>query len=41
VSGTAGNRIVGDVLLEAKAAVREGRALADALREHEESSLLW
>ena len=36
VSGTAGNRIVGDVLLEAKAAVREGRALADALRENPE-----
>ena len=36
VAGTAGNQIVGDVLLEAKAAVREGRALAEALREHEE-----
>src|SRR5580658_3892363 len=36
VSGTAGNRIVGDVLLDAKAAVREGRALADALRDHED-----
>jgi type IV pilus assembly protein PilC len=36
VSGTAGNRIVGDVLLEAKAAVREGRSLADAMREHPE-----
>jgi type IV pilus assembly protein PilC len=36
VSGTAGNRIVGDVLLEAKAAVREGRALAEAFREHED-----
>jgi type IV pilus assembly protein PilC len=36
VSGTAGNRIVGDALLEAKAGVREGRALADALRDHEE-----
>jgi type IV pilus assembly protein PilC len=35
VSGTAGNRIIGDVLLEAKAGVREGRALADVLREHE------
>jgi len=35
VSGTAGNRIVGDVLLETKAGVREGRALADVLREHE------
>jgi type IV pilus assembly protein PilC len=36
VSGTAGNRIVGDALLEAKAGVREGRALADTLREHED-----
>jgi type IV pilus assembly protein PilC len=36
VSGTAGNRIVGDALLDAKAGVREGRALADALRDHEE-----
>src|ERR1700677_2138904 len=36
VSGTAGNRIVGDVLLEAKAGVREGRNLADTLREHED-----
>ena len=36
VSGTAGNRIVGDVLLDAKAGVREGRALADTLREHED-----
>ena len=31
VSDTAGNRIVGDVLLEAKDGVREGRALADTL----------
>ena len=31
-----GNRTVGDVLLEAKAGVREGRPLADPLREHEE-----
>jgi len=36
VADTAGNRIVGDVLLDAKAGVREGRALADTLREHEE-----
>src|SRR5580658_5726514 len=36
VAGTAGNQIVGDVLMEAKGAVREGRALAEALREHEE-----
>jgi type IV pilus assembly protein PilC len=36
VSGTAGNTIVGDVLLDAKAGVREGRNLADTLREHEE-----
>jgi type IV pilus assembly protein PilC len=31
-----GNRTVGDVLLEAKNGVREGRPLADPLREHEE-----
>jgi type IV pilus assembly protein PilC len=36
VAETAGNRIVGDALLDAKAGVREGRALADTLREHEE-----
>lgn len=36
VADTAGNRIVGDALLDAKAGVREGRALADTLREHEE-----
>jgi type IV pilus assembly protein PilC len=36
VSETAGNRIVGNALLDAKAGVREGRALADTLREHEE-----
>jgi type IV pilus assembly protein PilC len=36
VSETAGNRIVGDALLDAKAGVREGRALADTLREHED-----
>ncbi len=33
---TAGNRTVGDVLLEAKKGVREGRPLADPLREHED-----
>src|SRR5580704_2332569 len=32
----AGNRTVGDVLIEAKNGVREGRPLADPLREHEE-----
>jgi type IV pilus assembly protein PilC len=32
---TSGNRTVGDVLLEAKTGVREGRPLADPLREHE------
>jgi type IV pilus assembly protein PilC len=32
---TSGNRTVGDVLLEAKMGVREGRPLADPLREHE------
>ena len=36
VSDTAGNQVVGDVLLDAKAGVREGRALADTLRDHEE-----
>jgi len=36
VSETAGNRIVADALLDAKAGVREGRALADTLREHDE-----
>jgi type IV pilus assembly protein PilC len=36
VSDTAGNRLVGDALLEAKAGVREGRALADTLRDHED-----
>jgi type IV pilus assembly protein PilC len=36
VSETAGNRIVGNALLDAKAGVREGRALADTLREHED-----
>ena len=33
---TAGNRTVGDVLIEAKNGVREGRPLADPLREHED-----
>jgi len=36
VSDTAGNRTIGDALLDAKAGVREGRSLADTLREHEE-----
>ena len=36
-SNTAGNRTVGDVLLEAKNGVREGRPLADPLREHEDA----
>jgi type IV pilus assembly protein PilC len=35
VSETAGNRIVGDALLQAKAGVREGRSFADTLSEHE------
>ena len=34
-SDTSGNRTVGDVLIEAKNGVREGRPLADPLREHE------
>ena len=33
---TAGNRTVGDALLLAKEGVREGRPLADPLREHED-----
>ena len=33
---TAGNVTVGNVLLEAKAGVREGRPLADPLRDHED-----
>ncbi len=33
---TSGNRTVGDVLIEAKDGVREGRPLADPLREHED-----
>jgi type IV pilus assembly protein PilC len=36
-SHTAGNRTVGDVLIEAKNGVREGRPLADPLREHEDA----
>jgi type IV pilus assembly protein PilC len=35
-SDIAGNRTVGDVLIEAKNGVRVGRPLADPLREHEE-----
>jgi type IV pilus assembly protein PilC len=35
-ASTAGNRTVGDVLIEAKNGVREGRPLADPLREHED-----
>jgi type IV pilus assembly protein PilC len=33
---TSGNRTVGDVLIEAKNGVREGRPLADPLKEHED-----
>jgi type IV pilus assembly protein PilC len=33
---TAGNVTIGDVLREAKQGVREGRPLADTLREHED-----
>jgi len=36
VSETSGNRIVGDALLATKAGVREGRSLAEVLREHED-----
>ena len=36
-----GNRTVGDVLLEAKNGVREGRPLADPLREHEDVIPPW
>jgi type IV pilus assembly protein PilC len=36
VSETSGNRVVADVLQKAKAGVREGRSLADVLREDEE-----
>ncbi len=35
-ASTAGNRTVGDVLIEAKNGVRAGRPLADPLREHED-----
>ncbi|MHB8593784.1 MAG: type II secretion system F family protein, partial [Acidimicrobiales bacterium] len=36
VSETAGNRVIGDVLQKAKLGVREGRSLADSLRDHED-----
>jgi type IV pilus assembly protein PilC len=36
VSETAGNRVIGNALLEAKAGVREGRSFADTLRERED-----
>lgn len=36
VSDTSGNRVVADVLQKAKAGVREGRSLAEVLKEHEE-----
>ncbi len=36
VSETSGNRIVGNAILDAKAGVREGRSLAETLRQHEE-----
>ena len=36
VSDTSGNQVVSDVLQKAKAGVREGRSLADVLKEHEE-----
>jgi type IV pilus assembly protein PilC len=36
VSETAGNQVVGNALLDAKAGVREGRSLAETLREHED-----
>jgi len=35
VSETSGNKVVGDAILDAKAGVREGRSLADTLRQHE------
>ncbi|MHB8680565.1 MAG: type II secretion system F family protein [Acidimicrobiales bacterium] len=35
VSDTAGNQVVADVLQKTKAGVREGRSLADCLKEHE------
>lgn len=36
VSETSGNQIVANAILSAKAGVREGRSLADTLRQHEE-----
>ncbi len=36
VTDTAGNKVVGNVLQECKNGVREGRGLADVLREHED-----
>jgi type IV pilus assembly protein PilC len=36
VSETAGNRVVGDAVIDAKAGVREGLSLAESLRKHEE-----
>lgn len=36
VTDTSGNRIVGNVLQEAKLGVRDGRSLADSLKGHEE-----
>ncbi|HUC35705.1 MAG TPA: type II secretion system F family protein [Acidimicrobiales bacterium] len=36
VSETSGNRIIGNAVLDTKAGVREGRSLADTLRQHEE-----
>jgi type IV pilus assembly protein PilC len=36
VSETSGNRIIGDAVLQAKAGVREGRSLAEVLRERED-----
>ena len=36
VSETSGNRVVADVLQQAKTGVREGRSLAEVLKEHEE-----
>ena len=36
VTDTAGNVVVGGVLQQAKAGVRDGRSLADSLREHED-----
>lgn len=36
VAGTSGNRVIGNALLDAKNGVREGRNLADTLRDQEE-----